>query len=81
MHFILISVSPNIKIICIRRQTSLGRNRFIYRSGSDLRFRGEFLPFFIKSNLKIISIDTDQNTDTRWGELKEPVTYWAEAGS
>jgi hypothetical protein len=59
-----------LKSFAIRRQTSLGRNRFGHRSRSDFRFRGEYLPFFIKPSLKIISNDIDQNIDTRWGELK-----------
>jgi hypothetical protein len=50
----------------IKRQTLLGRNSFGYSSGSDVRFRGENIPFFIKPNLRIDLKETHELKDLRW---------------
>jgi hypothetical protein len=65
----------------ISRQSVCNRNRFDYRSSSDVCLRGEHIPFFIRPCLKITTKDLDETLDKRWGELIEPSTTLNEDGT
>jgi hypothetical protein len=75
------SLGFGIKSFGIKQQSLLGRNRLDHSSSSDLHFRGEHIPFFIRPKLKITSKDIDENIDKRWGSLTEYRTTYSEDGT